>query len=156
MQIQADVEPYWAAITVWVVVNALNTLQGAGFLSRFRTGGVAINHTIGYLIIALSVPATVALVAFVRAKTHWLHWSGPASFVAFVLFLLAVDYLWPVEFRSPMRPGILIPFLVLFFGSIFLMGLPMYLLNRLLWLVTIATTVFLVISMGIAMQKGVG
>ena len=48
------------------------------------------------------------------------------------------------------------PYLVLFFGAILLMGLPMYSLDRRLWLVTVATTVLLLGAMGVAMRKGVG
>jgi hypothetical protein len=55
-----------------------------------------------------------------------------------------------------MRYGILVPYLLLFFGSILLMGLPMFRLDRRLWLVTVATTVLLLGSMVIAMRKGVG
>ena len=67
-----------------------------------------------------------------------------------------VDYARPVEFRSPMRYDIAVPYLTLFFGSILLMGLPMYSMNRSLWLVTVVTTVLLLGSMGVAMLKGVG
>ena len=55
-----------------------------------------------------------------------------------------------------MRYGILVPYLLLFFGAILLMGLPMFHLDRQLWLVTVATTVLLLGSMGVAMRKGVG
>lgn len=51
---------------------------------------------------------------------------------------------------------ILVPYLVLFFGAILLMGLPMFRVNRHLWLVTVVTTVLLLGSMGVAMRKGVG
>jgi hypothetical protein len=67
-----------------------------------------------------------------------------------------VEYVWRVEFRSPMRYDILVPYLVLFFGAILLMGLPMFRMSRPLWLVTVATTVLLLGSMGFAMSKGVG
>jgi len=36
------------------------------------------------------------------------------------------------------------------------MGLPMFRLNRSLWLVTVATTTFLLVSMVLAIRKGVG
>jgi hypothetical protein len=49
-----------------------------------------------------------------------------------------------------------VPYLVLFFGAILLMGLPMFRMNRRFWLVTVATAVLLLGSMGIAMRKGVG
>jgi hypothetical protein len=134
----------------------VNILQGVGFLSRIRTGTMAINHFLGYLIIALSVPATLSLIALVRARAGWLHWVGPAVFLAFVALLVVVDYLWPVEFRSPMRPEILVPFLLLFFGAIFLMGLPMFHIDRRLWLATVSTSAFLLGSMIVAMREGVG
>jgi len=156
MQAQTSVAPRWAALTVWGVVNAVNVLQAAGFLSRVRTGSMAINHLLGYVMIALAVPSALALVAFVRARAGWLQWIGSTVFLAFVALMIVVDYMWPVEFRSPARPGILVPYLVLFFGSILLMGLPMFRLNRNLWLVTVATSVLLLGSMAVAMLNGVG
>ncbi len=156
MQVQTHVEPWWAALTVWGVVNAVNVLQGVGFLSRVRTGSMALNHMLGYVMILLAVPAAIALAAFGRTGAGWLHWAGPAVYLAFVVLMLVVDYIWPVEFRSPMRYEILIPYLLLFFGAILLMGLPMFRMDRRLWLVTVATTVLLLGSMGVAMRKGVG
>jgi hypothetical protein len=156
MQAQTHVDPWWAALTVWGVVNAVNLLQAAGFLSRVRTGSLAINHILGYVIIALAIPSALALVAFAHARAGWLQWVGPAVFLVFVAFMIAVEYIWPVEFRSPVRYGILVPYLLLFFGSILLMGLPMFRMDRRLWLATVATTVLLLASMGVAMRKGVG
>ena len=156
MQAQTSVDPWWAALTVWGVVNAVNVLQAAGFLSRVRTGSMAINHFLGYVIVALAIPATLALVAFWRARAGWLHWVGPAVYLAFVVLMVVVEYIWRVEFRSPMRYGILVPYLLLFFGSILLMGLPMFRLDRRLWLATVTTTVLLLGSMVTAMRKGVG
>jgi hypothetical protein len=153
---QARVQPWWAALTVWAVVNAVNILQAAGFVSRVATGDRAINHLLGHVIVALAVPAGVALVAFLRARAGWRQWIGPAVYLVFVAVQLAVDYVWVVEFRSPMRYSILVPYLVLFFGAILLMGLPMFRLNRRLWLVTVVTTVLLLGAMGVAMYAGVG
>jgi len=150
------VDPWWAALTVWGVVNGVNLLQAAGFLSRVPTGSRATNHVFGYVIIALAIPATLALVALTRGKAGWRQWIGVVAFLAFIAFMIIVEYAWPVEFRSPYRYGILVPYLVLFFGSIFLMGVPMFRLNRQLWLVTVVTTAVLLGSMGIAMRAGVG
>jgi hypothetical protein len=68
--------------------------------------------------VALAVPSTVALVAFVRARAGWRQWIGPGVFLAFIALMVVVEYVWVVEFRSPMRYDILVPYLVLFFGSI--------------------------------------
>lgn len=48
MQAQAGAGPWWAALTVWGIVNAVNMLQAAGFLSRVRMGTMALNHLLGY------------------------------------------------------------------------------------------------------------
>ena len=156
MNSQAHVNPWWAVLTVWGVVNAVNLLQSAGFLSRVVIGNRSINQLFGYVIIALALPAAMTIIAFTRAKAGWRQWIGPASFLAFVAYMIVVEYIWKAEFRSPMRYDILIPYLVLFFGSIFFMGISMFRINRRLWLVTVATTVFLLGSMIYAINKGVG
>ena len=66
------------------------------------------------------------------------------------MLMVVLEYILRVEFRSPMRYDILVPYLVLFFGSILLMGLPMFRMNRRLWPVTVITTVLLLGSMGFA------
>lgn len=156
MQVRTRVEPWWAAITVWAVVNAVNVLQAIGFLSRVWTGGLELNHALGYAILALSLPAGAALVGFGRRGAGWLHLAGPLVFLAFVVVSVAVDYAWPVEFRSPRRVGVLVPYLGLFFGSILLMGLPMFRMSRPLWGVTVATTALLLGAMVVAERHGVG
>jgi hypothetical protein len=156
MQAQTRVNPWWAALTVWGVVNTVNMLQAAGFLSRVVTGNREINHLLGYGIVALGIPSVLAIIAFVRSRAGLRQWIGPAAFLAFIILMIVVEYIWRVEFRSTMRYDILVPYLVLFFGSIMLMGLPMFRMNRRLWLVTVVTTVLLLGSMGFAMYMGVG
>lgn len=156
MRAQTRVNPGWAALTVWGLVNVVNVLQAVGFFTRVSTGSRMINHLLGYGLIVLVIPATLALLAFRRTQAAFLQWAGPAVYLAFVVLMVIVDYVWPVEFRSPMRASILAPYLVLFFGAILLMGLPMYTINRRLWLVTVATTLLLLGSMGVAMAAGVG
>lgn len=148
-----ETAPWWAALTTWVVVNLVNLLQSVGFASRLRHGMV-VNHVLGVVVAVLAVPATVALVGYARAGSLW--WLGPAMFDLFVILMLAVEYVWPVEFRHPANPAILVPYLLLFFGSILVMGVSMFELNRGLWLVTVATSVTLLGSMGLAMRQGTG
>lgn len=147
--------PSWAVYTIWGVVNAVNLLQALGFISRVLTGEMTINHQLGYVMIALAIPAGAAMIAFLRAGAAPLQWLGPLVYIVFIVLMLVVEDILSVEFRSPARPEILVPYLVLFFGSIFLMGLPMYRIDRRLWLVTVATTIILLGSMIWAMRKGV-
>ena len=156
MNEQTLINPWWAALTTWFIVNLVNLLQSAGFLSRMFTGKMQTNRLLGYGIMALAIPACIALVGFIRAQAHWHQWIGLAVFISFLLLMISVEYLWQIEFRSPVNHKILVPYLVLFFGSILLMGLPMFRMDRRLWLVTVATTVLLLTSMVVAMRKGVG
>lgn len=141
-----------AATTVWVVVNLVALLQAVGFASR---GSVPeVQTLVGVVIALLAVPATLALVDLVRVRAGLRWYAGPMVFDAFVVMLVVVDYLMGVEFRSPSRPALLVPFLVLFFGSIVLMGAPMFRVDRRRWLVTVASTVLLVAAMLQAMGRG--
>jgi len=156
MNDQTLVYPWWAVITTWGVVNLVNLLQSAGYLSRILTGRMEINRILGYAIMVLAIPAGIALAGFIRAQADWRQWVGLAVFIVFLLLMISVEYLWQIEFRSPVNHKILVPYLVLFFGSILLMGLPMFRMDRRLWLVTVATTVLLLTSMVVAMRRGVG
>lgn len=145
--------PWWSQVTLWVVVNLVNVAQTVGFASR-RRYGMRINRAAGLLIAVLAVPATAAMIGMMQAGSPW--WIGAAVFDAFVVLMLVVDYLRPVEFRNPAKPAILALYVVLFFGSILLMGLAMFDVNRSLWGVTAATSGGLLVSMVLALRQGVG
>jgi hypothetical protein len=149
-----DADCLRAARLVWVVVNAVNLLQAVGFATRPFAPDV--NPLLGLVIAALAVPATWALATFVRHRAGWRHLVGPAAFDVFVGLMLWVDHINRVEWRDPIVPAIQIPYLILFFGSILLMGLPMFRISRRRWAVTVATTVMLLAAMVYAMASGVG
>ena len=143
-----------AAALVWVVVNAVNVLQSIGFATR--SVAPEVNPLLGLVIAALAIPATWAMVVFRHRPVGWLFLIGPLAFDAFVVLMLIVDYVANVEWRDPVIPAIEVPYLLLFFGSIVLMGLPMYRLDRRRWLVTVVTSFVLLGSMAYAMSVGVG
>ena len=99
MDDQTLVYPWWAVITTWGVVNLVNLLQSAGYLSRILTGRMEINRILGYAIMVLAIPAGIALAGFIRAQAHWRQWIGLAVFIAFLLLMISVEYLWQIEFR---------------------------------------------------------
>lgn len=143
-----------AAVTTWLVVNAVSLLQSVGFVTRPFAPGV--NPLLGLVMAALAIPATWALLVFRRRRAGLRFTSGPITFDAFVILMLFVEHLARVEWRDPLVPVIAVPYIILFFGSIFLLGLPMYRLDRRRWLVTVSTTVILLGSMLYAMSVGVG
>jgi hypothetical protein len=143
-----------AALVIWGVVNAVNVLQAVGFISRPYAPSV--NPALGLVIAALAVPATWALIVFIRHDAGWGHLAGPAAFDAFVVLMLWVDHVARIEWRDPVVPAIQVPYLTLFFGSILLMGLPMFRIDRRRWAVTVATTAALLVAMLFATAMGAG
>ncbi len=105
----------------------MSITQVVGFATR-ASHGMVVNQALGILIALLAIPATVVLIGDARAGSPW--WIGLAVFDALVVLMVVVDNWWPVESRQPARPVILIPYLLIFFGSILLMGLSMYRVNR--------------------------
>lgn len=147
-------EGIWAAGVIWFVVNAVNVLQAVGFATRPFAPWV--NPVLGVVISALAIPATWALVRLVQLRAGALLVAGPLAFDLFVAFHVLVTYVFRIPWRDPVVPEIQVPYLILFFGSILLMGLPMFRLDRRRWLVTVCTTVVLLIAMVYAMAMGVG
>lgn len=143
-----------AATATWLVVNAVNVLQSIGFVTR--PFAPEVNPALGLVIAALAIPATWALTVFVRVGAGWRFLAGPLVFDVFVLLMLLVDHVLGIPWRDPVIPAIQVPYLVLFFGSILLLGAPMLRIDRRRWLVTAATTVILLVSMLYAMAMGVG
>lgn len=144
--------PSKAAITVWTVVNAVCLLQAAGFATR--PFDPLVNDVLGIAIALLAIPATWALFVFLRTGAGRLAVAGPAAFDLFVALMVVVEYVPGVEWRDPMAPAIAAPYLVLFFGSIVLMGAPMYRKDRRRWLVTAASAAVLVGAMLYAASAG--
>jgi hypothetical protein len=143
-----------AAGVIWLVVNAVNVLQAAGFATRPFAPWV--NPALGVVISALAVPATWALIKLIHVRAGPLFVAGPLVFDLFVAFHVLVTYVFQIEWRDPVVPQIQAPYLTLFFGSILLMGLPTFRLDRRRWLVTVGTTVLLLAAMVYAMAMGVG
>ena len=110
----------------------------------------------GVVIMAMAVPAGVAVARDLASGRPLWKWAGAAVFVVFAVVELLVDYVLDVEFRRPARPAILAPYLLLFFGSIVLMGIRMYPVSKPLWGITALTAVGLVTAMMWAHTKGVG
>jgi len=143
-----------AADVVWLVVNAVCVLQAVGFATRPFAPDV--NGALGLVMAVLAIPATWALVVFVRVRAGWRHLAGPVVYDAFIVLMLAVDHVLDIEWRDPVVPAIQVPYVALFFAAIVLMGAPMFRIDRRRWLVTVATASLLLVAMLYAMAMGVG
>ena len=107
----------------------MSITQVVGFATR-ASHGMVVNQALGVLIALLVIPPTVVLIGYALVQ-EVPGGFGLAVFDALVALKLFVDNWWPVESRQPARPVILIPYLLIFFCSILLMGrCPMILATR--------------------------
>lgn len=60
---------------------------------------------------------------------------GGFLFLVFALFGYWVDYVARIEFRNPIRPSVLVPYVVLYLATVMFYWWPLGLLSRPLWFV---------------------
>jgi len=87
----------------------------------------------GWIIYALCIPAVVISIVLLRGGKSWSFWLGGFLFLVFALFGYWVDYVAQIEFRSPLRPSVLIPYVVLYLATVMFYWWPLGLLSRPLW-----------------------
>jgi hypothetical protein len=89
----------------------------------------------GWIVYAMCIPAAVISIILLRAGKEWSFWLGGFLFVAFALFGYWVDYVAGIQFRNPVRVSVLIPYIVLYLGTIAFYWWPVGFLSRPLWYV---------------------
>jgi len=87
----------------------------------------------GWIIYALCIPAVVISIFLLRGGKSWAFWLGGFLFLVYALFGYWVDYVAQIEFRSPLRPSILVPYVVLYLATVMFYWWPLGLLSRPLW-----------------------
>ena len=89
----------------------------------------------GWVIYALCIPAAVISVILMLGGKSWAFWSGGFLFVVYAAFGFWVDYVAQIQFRSPLRLSILIPYIFLYLATIMFYWMPLMRLSRPLWFV---------------------
>ncbi|MCB0120363.1 MAG: hypothetical protein KDD72_15120 [Anaerolineales bacterium] len=87
----------------------------------------------GWIIYALCIPAAVISIILLRGGKSWSFWLGGFIFIAFAAFGYWVDYVAGINFRSPVRVSILIPYVVLYLATVMFYWWPVGMLSRPLW-----------------------
>lgn len=89
----------------------------------------------GWIIYALCIPAVIISIILLRGGKSWSFWLGGFLFLVFALFGYWVDYVARIEFRNPIRPSVLVPYVVLYLATVMFYWWPLGLLSRPLWFV---------------------
>lgn len=89
----------------------------------------------GWIIYALCIPAVVISIILLLGEKNWSFWLGGFLFLVFAIFGYWVDYMAQIQFRSPIRPSVLVPYVVLYLATVMFYWWPLGLLSRPLWFV---------------------
>lgn len=89
----------------------------------------------GWIVYALCIPAAIISIILMRGGKSWSFWIGGFIFVIFAAFGFWVDYVAQIQFRSPIRLSILLPYIFLYLATEMFYWWPLGILSRGLWIV---------------------
>lgn len=89
----------------------------------------------GWMIYALCIPAVVISIVLIRGGKSWSFWLGGFLFLVYAVFGYWIDYVAQIQFRSPIRPSVMVPYVVLYLATVMFYWWPLGLLSRPMWLV---------------------
>jgi len=97
----------------------------------------------GWLVYALCIPAAVISILLLLAGKAWWFWLGGFLFLIYAAFGYWIDYVRGIQWRNPLRPFIMVPYVSLYMATVMFYWWPLYRLSIPLW---IAYTVLYVIA----------
>jgi hypothetical protein len=109
----------------------------------------------GWIVYALCIPAVAISVLLLLGGKNWSFWLGGFLFLLFAAFGYWVDYVAEIEFRSPFRVSIALPYVLLYLATVMFYWWPLALISKPLWY---AYAVLFMIStvLNITSHKGSG
>lgn len=93
---------------------------------------LAMRH--GWLVYALSVPATAVSVILLAGGKSWTLWLGGILYLVWAIFGYTVEFVRGIEWRNPPRWSILGPYLTLYLATSMFYWWPLWNIDQPLWL----------------------
>ncbi|MHA1269737.1 MAG: hypothetical protein ACTSPY_08100 [Candidatus Helarchaeota archaeon] len=137
----------------FIIVNLINVFLALNFISRVKKPNLV--KPLGIFLDSICIPSCILAILNIITFRPIIYYLGPLIYVVFCIFDIILDYK-KIEFRNPMKPKILAPYLLLFYTSIFIMGIILWDFNFILWMITAITTVVQLITMVYASKHGKG
>lgn len=101
------------------------------FAVRRRSLATAVRY--GPLVYALGIPAVLLSLWQASAGEPWYLWLAGVLFGLFALFGYSVEYVWRINWRSPIVWPVFIPYIALYLAAICFYWWPLATLDRVLW-----------------------
>jgi hypothetical protein len=87
----------------------------------------------GWILYLLSIPAVIISIIMLRSGKEWSFWIGGFIFLLWAIFGYVVEYQFDIKWRNPIVWSILVPYMVLYLGTIMFYWFPLGILSRLFW-----------------------
>jgi hypothetical protein len=87
----------------------------------------------GWIFYLLSIPAVIVSIIMLRNGKDWSFWVGGFIFLAWAIFGYMVEYSFGIKWRNPVVWAVLVPYVVLYLGTIMFYWFPLGILSRPLW-----------------------
>jgi len=89
----------------------------------------------GWLVYALSIPAVVISIVILVGGKPWWFWLGGFLFLIYAAFCYWIDFVRRIQWRNPLRPSIMVPYVSLYLATVMFYWWPLYRLSVPLWIV---------------------
>jgi hypothetical protein len=103
------------------------------FALRKRRFELALRY--GWIVYALSIPAAILSIYFLRRGVNWSLWMGGFIYLVWALYGYAVEYVLGIEWRSSLRWSIFVPYVILYLATVMFYWWPIGLIDKPLWYV---------------------
>ena len=97
---------------------------------RFET---AIRY--GTIVYGLGIPAFIVSVILLLGNLNWEFWLGGFIYLVWAIFGYYVEYVKKIEWRSPIRLNIFIPYIIIYLATVMFYWWPLANINKSLWYV---------------------
>jgi hypothetical protein len=99
-----------------------------------RTWSLDAALSIGWIVYALAIPALAVSVILLRAGRPWYLWFAGFAYAAWASFGFVVEYVDPIDWRSPIVWPVFVPYIGLFLLAQMFYWWPLARIDRRLWI----------------------
>ena len=89
----------------------------------------------GWVVYAMGVPGALLAFIFIVDGDDRRWWLGPTLFAVWAAYGLAIDVVLKIQWRTPPRWSVFIPFVVLYSAAQVMLWIPLWFVHPVLWAV---------------------
>ncbi|NIW43731.1 MAG: hypothetical protein GWN30_02810, partial [Gammaproteobacteria bacterium] len=116
-----DLDKYDTLFVIWAFVVQICLIV----LFAIRRSNLDLILEYGWAFYLLSIPALIVSIIMLRGGKGWSFWIGGFIFLLWAIFGFIVEYGFKIPWRNPIVWPILIPYVVLYLGTIMFYWFPL-------------------------------